>query len=283
MATVFSELLVKFRSDAGFKTAYSFFHDNGGQPVLGLSYRKYLMLEQGKNLPALARLNRLSYALRLVPGSVNANSLTVAWLRSFAGEQVYKEVLAPVIAPRAEAKGVSPLHKAIEKSITDKKYFLTPAQYEVIMSSFETYLCYQALSNEIGSWPADALARTLGLDRAKAAAALKKLASVKVVKEIRKGVFKSPLADMTVESPQLNIARQDLMEKHGEYNSRLKATGVNEWYSTCLMRADREAIRGFLPLMNLNIHTAGTYSTNRRSDRTALYFIEGRVTRLRDF
>ena len=49
MATIFSDVLTQLRKDSGFATAYSFYHDNGGAPVLKVSYRKYLMMEQGED------------------------------------------------------------------------------------------------------------------------------------------------------------------------------------------------------------------------------------------
>lgn len=56
MATIFSEMLVKLRKAAGFSTAYRFYHDSGGAGMLKISYRKYLLLEQGQSLPSADKL-----------------------------------------------------------------------------------------------------------------------------------------------------------------------------------------------------------------------------------
>lgn len=283
MGTIFSDTLVRLRAAAGFKTAYSFFHENGGQQVLGLSYRKYLLLEQGKNLPALGRLTLLSYALRLTPQGPEANGLAEAWLRSFAGEEVYQEVLAPLVAPRAEAKGMTPMHEAMKKNIAEKRYFLTPEQYRAILSSFEAYLCHHALSNESGAWAVEDLAKNLQLDKAKTVAALKALREVKLVKEPRKGVFKSPLAGLQIDAPQFNLLDASFRAKNEEYHKRLVDSGRNEWFAACLLRADGDVFKGYLPLMSLNMQAAGSYAISKKTPASALFMVESRVVRLRDF
>ncbi len=283
MNTVFSKELVKLREAAGFKTAYAFFHENGGQEVLGLSYRKYLLLEQGKNLPALARLTRLSYALRLTPQGPEANGLAVAWLRTFAGDDVYQETLAPLIAPRAEVKGMTPMHEAMKKNIAEKRYFLTPAHFRAILSSFEAYLCHQALSNESGEWKAEDLAGALRIEKAKALAALKVLKAAKLVKEPRKGVFKSPLAGMQLDAPQFNLLEASFRARNEEYHKRLVESGANEWFAACLLRADAEVFKGYLPMMSLNMQAAGSYAICKKTPASALFMVESRITKLRDF
>lgn len=283
MATVFSKKLTQLRAEAGFKTAYAFFHENGGQQVLGLSYRKYLLLEQGKNLPALGRLTRLSYALRLVPQGPEANALAVAWLQTYAGEEAYQEVLAPLVAPRAEAKGMTPMHEAMKKNMAEKRYFLKPVQYRAILTSFETYLCHQALSNEDGAWKAEDLAKALQLDKAKTLAALKTLKEAKLVKEPRKGFFKSPLAGLQIDAPQFNILSADFKARNEEYHKRLMESGRNEWFAACLLRADGEVFKGYLPFMSLNMQAAGSYAISRKTPDSALFMVESRIVRLRDF
>ncbi|MDP2865300.1 MAG: hypothetical protein Q8O90_03560 [Elusimicrobiota bacterium] len=75
MGTAFSETLTRLRMAGGFPTAYRFYHDNGGAPVLKLSYRKSLLIEQGKNLPGAERLPKLLVALRLPQNTPAAREL----------------------------------------------------------------------------------------------------------------------------------------------------------------------------------------------------------------
>ena len=68
-------MLVQLSKEAGFPTAYRFYHDNGGAAGLKISYRNYLLIEQGKKLPALGRLVTFTWALRLISKTPTANAL----------------------------------------------------------------------------------------------------------------------------------------------------------------------------------------------------------------
>lgn len=283
MPTKFSETLVRLRAEAGFSTAYRFFHDNGGDKVLGLSYRRYLLIEQGKNLPLIDKLKKLFYALRLVPQSPNANALVVAWLQVMAGEETYRDLLHPIIAPQAESKGVSPLHKAVERTMASDTYHVKPEQFQTVLSSFEAYLCFHAMVSETGAWKIEDLAKALQAELPKVKEAMRHLAGVKLMKEIRKGVYKCPIAGSTLQTPQMNLLGKDAIEKFKAYNRQLKESGRNEWYSTCMLRADGPAFKGYLPVLNLAVHTAGAYEIKRKTAGSAMFLVEGRITRLRDF
>jgi hypothetical protein len=283
MSTPFSETLVKLRAEAGFASAYQFFHDNGGPAVLGLTYRRYVLIEQGRNLPLMDKLKKLFYALRLVPQSPNANALMVAWLRTMAGEDNYNDLLRPVIAPAAESKGVSPLHKAVEKSLANDKYYVKPEQFLAVLSSFEAYLCFHAMLSETGAWKIEDLAKALQAELPKVKEAMRQLAAAKLMKEVRKGVYKCPMAGATIETPQMNLLGKAAIEKMKAYNRQLITSGRNEWYSTCMLRADGPAFKGYLPVLNMAVHTAGAYEIKRKTPGSALFLIEGRITRLRDF
>ena len=89
MATPFSEHLTKARIGAGYKTAYQFFYGNGGTQTLKITYRNYLLMEQGKLFPSVERLKWLIMALKLIPQSTEANVLVVKWLKTLTGEKDY--------------------------------------------------------------------------------------------------------------------------------------------------------------------------------------------------
>lgn len=283
MATPFSETLVRLRTAAGFPSAYAFFHDNGGQKVLGLTYRRYLLLEQGRNLPMLEKLRKLFYALRLVPQAPAANELTVAWLRSMAGEQDYQDILQSVVAPRAETKGVSPLHKAVEKNLANDKYVVKPEQFQAVLSSFEAYVCFHAMVSETDSWKLEDLARAVQAELPKVREAMNRLTAAKLMKQMRPGVYKCPIASATIETPQMNLLGREAIDKIKDYTGRLITSGRSEWYSTCMVRADGPAFKGYAPVLNLAVHTAGAYEIKRKTDGSAIFLVEGRITRLRDF
>ena len=106
MATIFSETLVKLRKAAGFPTAYRFYHDNGGAAALKVTYRNYLMMEQGHSLPVAVRLERLLIGLRLLRATPESRELTLAWLKTMLGEELNSRLIEPLLA--APAPGRAP-------------------------------------------------------------------------------------------------------------------------------------------------------------------------------
>lgn len=282
METVFSKLLVQYRKDAGFPTAYRFYHDNGGARALKISYRKYLLIEQGKSLPAPERLGVFMFALRVVNKSAEANALVTAWLKTLVGEDTFKDIIEPLINAGRGA-GYTPMQEAMKKALSDKKYYMTPRQVEVIVAARANYLCFTALSNDTGAWPAKELAAKLGLSAAAAEKALKELAAVKLAKEVKKGVYKCPLAGSMVEYPHMATLKPGLMKKLGEYDHELVAAGQPVWFNNGIIRADETVFRSFFPLMGVNICTAQTYAVTEKTERSALFMVEGRITKLKDF
>ncbi|MCX5792210.1 MAG: hypothetical protein NTY45_08360 [Elusimicrobia bacterium] len=284
MATIFSEVLTQLRRDSGFSSAYSFYHDNGGAPVLMVSYRKYLLMEQGKILPVIDRLRRLFFALRLPPQSPQANTLVVAWLKTMAGEDNYRDILEPIVSPKAEVKVGSSLHEALKKSLADNKYFMSPFQFAAVVSSFDTYLCYLAMSSETGIYTVAELAKSLKLDKTAVAKAVKSLAEAKLLQKVRQGAYKCPLSSYSsVDFPHMDLMAPGVRGKLKEYMSKLAASGNTEWFTACTIRADAAAFKGYTPLLQMSVHAAKTYEISQKTDTSALYTIEGRITRLRDF
>lgn len=283
MDTAFSEVLTKLRQAAGFPTAYGFYIANGGAPVLKITYRKYLLYEQGRELPAVEKLLRLFFALKLIPKSFEANELVVAWLRSLAGEEAFKTILLPVVSEKAQASSLSPLHKAVKRSLGGNKYQLTPEQFNAILTDRNTYLCYLALSEDTGLWSAESLAKALTLKTTDAGRALKVLAGARILKADRKGLYRCPLATGLVDFPHLNTVSPEVRAKLAAYHKELLASGTCSLMHGCIVRADAADFRNFFPLMNLNISTAQTYAVHEKTDKSALFFVEGKVIKLRDF
>jgi hypothetical protein len=113
MATIFSETLTRLRKGAGFPTAYRFYHDNGGAPFFKVSYRNYLMMEQGRNLPVLGRLAKIILGLRIPERTPESRELTMAWLKTMAGGEAYADMLEPLFYQGAPAKESSPAEEAL--------------------------------------------------------------------------------------------------------------------------------------------------------------------------
>lgn len=283
METIFSKKLVQLRKDAGFPTAYRFYHDNGGKGMLKISYRKYLLIEQGKSLPSIDRLNIFLFALRIVNKSAEANDFVAAWLKTLVGEENYGSLIEPLISPKPGTPGYSPMQEAMKKALSDKKYYLDPGQVEVIAASKNNYLCFTAVSNDSGAWSREDFSARIGVPLKDVSKSLKELASAKLVKEIKKGVYKCPFAGAMLEYPHMATLDPSLMKKMNDHDAKLVAEGAPVWTNSGIIRADEVALRSFFPIMGLNICTAQTYAITEKTDRSALFMIEGRITKLRKF
>lgn len=282
--TPFSKLLTEYRRKAGFPTAYRFYHDNGGKGVLKISYRKYLMLEQGRILPLIDRIGTFVCALRLISYGPEAKALAEAWLRTMAGEEAFRDILAPLLASGRGAVPLSPMQNAMQRSLAEKKVFLTEEQMRVIAASRENYLAYTALSNDTGSWTRESAARALGLGAAAAGKALDALAAVKLMKK-SKGVYKCPIADKlrVCPYPPQNRPLADYEVRMDGYLDDLVNKGTREFRRQMTLRADALDLRNFFPVLDADFFTSASYAVREKTANSAMFLVESRVIKLLDF
>lgn len=283
MGTLFSETLVRLRKEAGFPTAYRFYHDNGGQPVLLVSYRKYLLMEQGKILPVFSRLQKLYPALRLQRAAPAARELILAWLKTMSGPEAYEELLEPVIASGAVTAGVSPMHAALNRTLAEKKYFLSPEQFGAMIANLETYKCSLVMGNDTGAWSGADIAKALKITKQAAERSLNTLVKAGLVKEVKRGFYKSRVAGQMVSYPSFAITPPELREKLTGHLKTIEAEGACEWASKGIIRADAAALRGLFPLIGSNIEAAQTYAVTQKTEKSAFFYVIGKVVRLWDF
>jgi len=283
MATIFSETLVKARKEAGFPTAYRFFHDNGGEHVLGASYRKYLLWEQGKVLPPAEELSRLAPALKLLPGSAPLGGLLAAWLRTLTGEKFYGELLKPFLSVKEGTPGLSPLHKAMNRALNEKKYPLSVEQATAILATQEHYKAFLYMINDRGDWSEAVFMKTLGVSRTAAAQVVKDFARLGLLKKVKSGLLKCQLADSIVEFPRAELMPAGYGERMEGYQRALLESGAASWQRLGFMRADAREFANFFPVMSLNMTTASTYAVTEKTGHSAMFAVEGRVVKLGDF
>lgn len=282
MANTFSEILADLRQQAGFPTAYRFYHDNGGKHVLKASYRQYLLWEQGKALPPVAALGRLAPALKLLPGSAQHGALAAAWLSSLAGRELYEEVFAPFFAVKDAAQGVSPLHKAMNRALNEKKYPLSVDQAVKILADLEHYKAFLFMINDRGDWSEARLADEAGLGKAAAARVAKDFQKAGLLKKAG-ARLKCVLVDSMVEFPRAEIMPAGYGDRMEKFQDELLASGGRAWRRLGFLRADARDFAAFFPLMSLNMSTAATYAVTEKGPATAMFAVEGRVVKLKDF
>ncbi|HNW42884.1 MAG TPA: hypothetical protein PKI19_00155 [Elusimicrobiales bacterium] len=283
MKTVFSEMLGQLRTQAGFETAYKFYHKNGGQGVLKMSYRNYLNLEQGRSLPPLERLGTLTWALRIHHGSAEANALVSAWLRSMAGEDNFRDYLAPLLAPKPAEPPLSPASQALKKFVDAGTGPLSLEQVRAIHLSENHCLCATAMNCERGALSIRELAERLELPEATAAKVMRDLAGAKLVKEVKKDVYRNSAGMSCKRAPGGNIIPEDIKQKIRGTWRKLEAAGKVVYPYRVIMRADEKDSAGLFNMMDTHMAAVQAYAVDKGSASTALFMVEARITRLRKF
>jgi len=281
MATIFSEMLKKFRREAGFPSAYRFYYDNGGKAVFRFSYRMYLLIEQGKMLPSHKTIPVLLHTLRLLYGTHSAIILTRAWLRLRFGEDIFKQLLEPMLKDLPQLSVSSPLHRVIQKQLAGEKYYVSHEQLEILAKNKTHYLCWIVLSNDTEKWTAAHLGKKIRIGTAAAARALKDLAKVKLIKELSPGTYKCQLAGAMLELPRPNVSKT--AKKLRQMRESLFAEGEELYSRRGTLRADTDEFMNFIPLMALNLSAAQSYGITKGTEKSAIFGVELRAVKIRDF
>lgn len=283
MPNLFSKTLVKLRKGAAFPTAYQFYHHSGGRDVLKLSFRKYLMIEKGINIPRPERLPLFLVLLRIPTGTAKAKELMTAYFKTSCGEDFFDSMIAPFISTKPESMSSSPMQETLKRALSDRIYNITPKQMEVIAKSPQTYWCFNVLANDTGSWDKKKLAELLKMSPVNIGKALKRLAKVGIVKEIKKGVFKSPLAGKTHRWPLRRNLHPGIMRNIDKYREDMKSRGQLEYFCRNQLRVDELDFKTFLPFMANNVTACNAYSIKEKTEHSAFFLIESTVTKLFPF
>lgn len=281
--SLFSDTLARLRKKCGFKSAYSFYHDNGGRKAFGLSYPAYTMAEQGKHLPAFERLPAVIRALRLMPASAEGVALTLAWLKTAHGADTFRDVIAPVLKQDyAQPRDQSPLVSMLRKHVTGRTVYATPEQLEAIVASRENFLCSMALSSDSGAWSAREVAREVRIPPKAAAESLQSLAAAGILKRLKPGVYTGLWADATVQLPWGTI-KEEVFRKLAAYESALRKDGTTLFERRLIMRMDPDELHDLYLLISTYLSSAKICSADKSARDSSWISLEGRVIKLRDF
>lgn len=89
------------------------------------------------------------------------------------------------------------------------------------------------------------------------------------------------MAGAHIEFPILNTA--PLCDISFKRMAELSDSGKTVYCRRGVLRADSIDLRNFLPMLDLNMATSLAYSITDKTEHSALFLIEGRVTKLMDF
>ena len=180
------------RRDAGFKTAYAFYHRNGGKRTFPFTYAYYTKIERGLSLPRGEWLPLLLSMLRIRPTAESQREFVLAYLKDqFGDPAVFSSLVDPLLSP---APTTPPEKRVIKRLLSDQAYHVTPEQFKCIVASPAAYWTFNCLLNNTKALTPDELATATGFKVSEIKAAAAKLTAKKCLKKGRGGAFSCPFS-----------------------------------------------------------------------------------------
>ncbi|MDO8757045.1 MAG: hypothetical protein Q7J64_03440 [Elusimicrobiota bacterium] len=285
MATPFALIFARLRRQAGFETAYQFYHKNGGRRAFGCSFQNYLRIENGANLPVPKRLPELCLHLRLPLRGADMRELLRAYLQTWAGsEDLAQWLIGPFERVERGGTTLDPAAQALSRVVRDSARPLTLEQYKAVMSSAEAYWCCRVLTNEIKGQTAEGLARILGFSPARIRKGLEALSRCGMARRRRDGGYESPYAGSFLTFPDTTLLPPRLKEAALRYTADMvRRKGAVVDMRHCGVRADAVAVQGFLPHLREAMRGLNAYAVFEKTEHSGLFLVESTVYKLFDF
>lgn len=279
----FGAVLVKLRREAGFPTAYRFYHGNGGKRHFPFTYVHYLRIERGRKLPRPEWFGRLVSALRLAPGPAG-RELYLSYLKGLLKtEEAYGLILAPLISASAPARRPAGAEAMRWLKAQHSKH-LTPEQFRVLSGSEAAYWCSEALFNETESLSAAEIASTFALSEKAAAAGLQVLEKAGMARKTSTGRYRSRWPGKFFTFPgRLEGMKSELESIAGFWEKMYRRRGRPAGERVELVRAEAESMRQYTATLAETLDTANALATHSRGEATGLFLIEARVRKLIDY
>jgi hypothetical protein len=165
----FARTLSAVRLSAGYRTAYAFYHLNGGRRVFPFTYAYYAKIERGDSLPRPEWLALVLRTMRVI-GVAQRARLAVDYLRDLCGP-AYEELFASLLAAPTE-----PHPQVMLRNLRGRlAEHATHEQFLAIAASPEAYGCFMLLVSGGRAMSAGDVARDIGAPEAACAAALREL------------------------------------------------------------------------------------------------------------
>ena len=276
MGQDFSRRLAAARRAAGFKTAYAFYHGNGGRRHFPFTYVHYLRLENRGRLPQAAWLQPLISALRLSPGDSGCRELFLAYLKDLLGEAPARLVLAPLLGAAPQASGAD----AAKWLAAEHTVHLTPEQFAAIAEDECVYWCSEALLNDSRSWTVDELSKRLGRGVKDTRAAAERLVAAGLAKRAGaryRGRWRGKLFTFPGRLAGMAAAFKRI---RGYWEKMARRSGAEIGARVELVRSEDAFIRRYAANLAQTVESAGLGAVHAPGDDTALYLVEARVRRL---
>lgn len=275
----FAKALTRLRVDAGFPTAYAFYHRSGGRRAFPFSYAFYTQIERGKTLPRAEWLPLLLSLMRLPADPVSRREILVAYLRdSLRSDEVFEGLFEPLLRPPAP---VAPEQAALRRLIGRQARPLSPAEFGIILESPASYWSFAILAGSRRPVTVERLASRCALRPDDVSLELARLATAGLAKRSNDGSWSSPLANVIVVLPRnyKGYAR-DLARLRGYWDEMADRRGGDLFDLGTLARLPTtialEAIDSFRSV----IETATARYEDEDSPEAPFFLLQARVRRV---
>ena len=279
MAEDFSRRLALARREAGFKTAYQFYHANGGRRHFPFTYVHYLRLENRGRLPRPEWMPGIVKALRLGPGEAGALKLFEAFLRDLLGEEGFETVAAPLLGRHGAS--AAPGTDGLRWMKSENAVHMTPAQFEAVSADPASYWCSEVILSDEEPWSEEALCRRLGLEPKAARKGLERLKAAGLVLPVSGRRWKSRHPGKFFTFPgRLEGMGPAFKRVRGYWEEMHRKVGREESGRVELVRAESDFIKRYAHSLNETGDEANLGAVRAKGEDTALYLVEDRIRRV---
>ncbi len=282
--SAFSDALLRLRREAGFPSAYRFYHRNGGRRHFGFTYVHYLRLEKGAKAPRAEAFGAILKALRLAPAQEGARLLFRSYLMdTLGGRENYELIVGGV---REDAPTISPTlaEGGFERLKREHLMHMSPEQFTAVAKDEVSYWTSELLLNDRESWDAEAVSKRLDCPPSAAAAALESLAEVKLLRATSPGRWRTRQPGKFWTFPGRSKGMEPLLERvRGYWDAMARRKGGPFGERLELVRASSSVMRQYMTALHRAVDEANLAATHAKGEDTALFLIEGRVRRLLPF
>jgi hypothetical protein len=279
----FSTRLARMRREAGFPTAYRFYHSNGGRRHFNFTYVHYLRLEKGTSLPRTEWLPVLLSGLRLSPGDPGTREFFIDFLKDLTGgDEGYSLIVAPLLCNHGSKAPAGP--EAMRWMKAHHSIHLTPAQFKALANDETAYWCSEILLNDDASWTPAAAAEILGISDAEATRGLGVLERTGLARRAGRGRWRARSPGKFYTFPGRLTGMGGHLDKVRAFWERKYRRGGKVAFSRVeLVRAESASMRRYAAGLAEGLDAANAYATRTKGDETGLYLVEARLRRLLPF
>ncbi len=282
--SAFSEALLALRRDAGFPSAYRFYHRNGGRRHFGFTYVHYLRLEKGAKAPRAEAFGAILKALRLAPSHEGARRMFQAYLLDVLGSPEAYELVVGGLSATAPQVSPTLAEGGFERLKREHLMHMSVEQFTAVSSDEVVYWTSELLLNDGGSWGAKEVSERLNCPPKIALDALERLTKAKLLRVTSPGRYRTRQPGKFWTFPGRTKGMEPLLERVRAYwDTMAKRRGGPFGERLELVRASSSVMRQYMNALHHAVDEANLAATHSKGEDTALFLIEGRVRRLLNF